>query len=118
MEERPIDVVRDSTADGVAEREKEDLGNDPESRSEDDVADRPAVVEGANNEDELGDYVDDDAGEVEDEFEDEESRRAGGGETGGILEGTNGDETDNETDDSGGTLQKLRRGRVSPAGGQ
>jgi hypothetical protein len=109
MEERPIDVVRDSAANRVAERKQQHLGDDPERRSKDDIANRPAVVEGPDHEDELGDDVDDDAGEVEDELENKETGGGGGGEAGAVLEGADGDEADNDTDDGGRALEKLQQ---------
>ena len=57
-------------ADRDAERVKNDLSDDEEGGTKDDVADGPAVVERANDEDELEDDVDDHAGGVEDELDD------------------------------------------------
>jgi len=99
VEEGPVEVVRHGVADRVAEAVQEDLANDPERRAEQDVADRPPVVERAPHEEQLCDDVDDDAGEVEDELEDPEACWGGGREARGVLERADRDQADNDADD-------------------
>lgn len=71
-EEGAINVVGDGITNGDREAILDDLADDEEGGTKQDVADGPAVVQGAKDEDELKDDVDDDAGEVEDEFDDPE----------------------------------------------
>lgn len=105
--------MRDRAADGVAEREQEDLADDPERRAKDDVADGPPVVERPDDEEELRDDVDDDAGEVENELEDPEASRLLRREAGDVLEGTDRDQAGDESDDGTCSLQDLREVTVS-----
>lgn len=107
VEERPVQIVRHGVADRVTEREQEYLPDDPERCAKDDVGDWPPVVERTQDEDELCDDVDDDAGEVEDELEDPEARGGRFREAGGILECADRDQADDETDDSRAALQEL-----------
>lgn len=62
-EEQAVDIVLDGVTDSNTEREEENLGNSEECRAEDNVADGPAVIEGAENENKLGDNVNDCADE-------------------------------------------------------
>ena len=74
-EEEAVDVVFDGVADGDAERKEEDLCDGEKGGAKDDVADRPAVVEGAEDEDELGYDVDHGADERPEDVDDPESGR-------------------------------------------
>lgn len=58
-----------AVTDGDAETVDHDLSQDKEGRSEQNVADRPAIVECPDDEDELEDDVDDCASQVEDEVD-------------------------------------------------
>ena len=99
--EHAIDVVRDSLTDGDAESVEDDLSDREEGRSKDDVSNGPPVVERTNDEHELEDNVDHDAGAIEDELDDPERDRVGGGERGEVLEGCDGDEARHKEDSEG-----------------
>lgn len=79
-------------AEGAAEAIEDDLADGEESGAEEDVAEGPAVLEGADDEEELGDDVDDDADEVKDVGDDPERGGLLVGEGGDALEGADGDE--------------------------
>lgn len=91
----------DSFTDRDTESIEDDLSNREEGRSKDNVANGPPVVERADDEDELEDDVDEDAGSIEDEFDDPERDGVGGGEGGDVLEGRDGDEPRREEDSKG-----------------
>lgn len=110
VEERPVEVVRHGVADRVAKRKQQDLADDPERGPKDDVADGPAVVQRAEDEQQLRDDVDHDAREVEDELEDPEAGRFRAREAGGVLEGADRDQAGDQADDGRGALQDLPRG--------
>ena len=57
-EEEPIDVMLDGVADCDRKGEEDDLRNGEERSTEDNVANRPAVLEGSEDEDELRYNVD------------------------------------------------------------
>lgn len=57
-EEEAVEVVRDALADARAEGVEEDLAGDEEEDAEGDVAQRPAVLEGAGDEDDLHQDID------------------------------------------------------------
>lgn len=98
-EEEAIDVVLDGVADSYAEGEEDDLSNSKEGGAEDDVANRPAVIERAQDEDELQHNVNDDADSGPDEVDDIERDRVGVGEPGEGFEGGDGDE-ERDTEES------------------
>lgn len=60
-EEEAVDVVLDSIADCHAEREEDNLCDSEEGGTEEDITNRPPVIECADHKDELGDDVYDDA---------------------------------------------------------
>ena len=107
VEERPVEVVRHGVADRVAKRKQQDLADDPERGPKDDVADGPAVVQRAEDEQQLRDDVDHDAREVEDELEDPEAGRFRAREAGGVLEGADRDQAGDQPNDGRGALQDL-----------
>ena len=60
-EKETIDVMFDGVADRDAEGEQDDLSNGEEGGAEYDISDGPAVFEGSEDENELGDDVNDGA---------------------------------------------------------
>jgi hypothetical protein len=86
-EKQPIDIMLDRVADSDAEREQEDLCDGEEGGAENDVTDRPAVVEGAEDEDELGNDVDDGADEGPEDVDNPQAGRVGVVEAGEFLKG-------------------------------
>lgn len=62
-EEQAVDVVLDRVADRGTERKKEHLRDREKGGTEDDIADRPAVIERAEDKHELRDRVNDCADE-------------------------------------------------------
>ena len=60
----------DSVADGDAERKQNDLGDGKEGGAEHDVADWPPVLQGAEDEDELGNDVNNGANERPEDVDD------------------------------------------------
>lgn len=82
----------DGIANRYAEGEEQDLSTSIESCAEDDVADGPPVLEGAEDQDELRDDVDWNADERPDDVDDEERDGFGIVEPKELLEGGDGDE--------------------------
>jgi len=99
--------VFDGVTDGSGECKEEDLGNSKEGSAEDDVTYRPAVVERAEDEDELRDYIDDDAHEGPDDVDNPEANGLGEGEGSEALEGRYGDEEGDAEDSEAGEAQDL-----------
>jgi hypothetical protein len=96
--------VLDSVADGSRECKQKNLGDGEECSAKDDIADRPTVIEGAKDEDELGDDVDDDANDGPQDVDHPEADRVGVGEAGEAFEGGDGDEeADAEASEAGET---------------
>ena len=81
----------DGVADGDREREEDDLRDGEERSAEHDVANRPAVLERAEDEDELRDDVDDGADERPEDVDDPQSDRLRKVEPCDLLEGGDGD---------------------------
>lgn len=75
-----------------AEREQQHLRTSKERRAKDDIADRPPVLERAEDEDELQDDIDGNADDRPDQIDDEERDRFGVAESELLLEGGDGDE--------------------------
>lgn len=69
--------MRDGIADGDAECKEENAADSVETNAENNVTDDPAVVEGADNEDELRNNVDDGDNQWEDQVGDEQTNRLG-----------------------------------------
>lgn len=69
-EEEPINIVLDCVAYGRAECEEDDHTNDPKGGAKDDIADGPAVLQRAEDENELRDNVDGHADERPEEVDD------------------------------------------------
>ena len=82
--------------DGVAyrhaEREEDDLRDGEEADAEEDVPDRPSVVERADDDDELRDDVAPDADDWPEEIDDPEGYGVGVAEPGDFVECGDGDE--------------------------
>ena len=92
----------DRITDRRAEREQQHLAAPKERRAEYDVADGPPVVQGAEDEDELGDDVHGDAEERPEEVDDEQGDGFGVVEAEFLLEGGDGDEEgDGEYEEAG-----------------
>lgn len=89
----------DIIADCVAEDVEDDLANDEEEDSESNVAQRPAVLEGAHNEDNLADDVYEEENGVDDVGDDEDADGVGGAQTGPVFER---EERDGAADDEHG----------------
>lgn len=66
--------MRNGVADGSAEGEQEDAAADVESDTEQKVTDNPSVVQGANDENELGNDIDDNDDKRVDKVRDEQTR--------------------------------------------
>lgn len=62
--------MRNSLTNRDTKSKEDDLANRKEGDSKDDVPNRPTVFQSPNDEDQLENDVNDDAGEVEDEFDD------------------------------------------------
>ena len=106
-EEQAVDVVFDGVADGNAEGEQQNLREHPEARAEDDVADRPAVLEGTEDEDQLRHDIDDGADERPQDVDNPEANWLGVFEAGELLEGGDRDEEANTEDDEAGDAEEL-----------
>lgn len=112
-EEDTVEVVGDGVADGCAEGEEQDAAYDVEADAEQEVADDPSVVEGADNQDKLGYNVDDDDDEGVHEVGDEESHRVLVVERSPSLEGARGDDEADTADKKTGEAQELSVSRLS-----
>ncbi|KAJ8114255.1 hypothetical protein OPT61_g3818 [Boeremia exigua] len=71
--EQAIEIVLDSVADGVAEDIQNDLSNDEEENAKNNVTHRPAVLEGADNENDLADEIDEEEDGVDKVGNDEDA---------------------------------------------
>lgn len=92
----------DRITDRRAKREEQHLATPEERRAEYDVANGPPVVEGTEDEDELGYDVDGDADEGPEEVDDEEGNGFGVVEAEFLFEGGDGDEEgDGEYEEAG-----------------
>jgi hypothetical protein len=91
-EEESINIMLNGVADRNAEGEQKDLAASEEDGAEDDVADGPAVLEGTEDEDELGDDVHGDADDGPQKVDHEERHRLREGESELAFEGADGDE--------------------------
>jgi len=94
-EEDPINIVFDGVADGIAKDEEEHHAEAVKASSEEDITIRPSVFESLVDEDKLGGYVHCDTNYGPYEVNDPEGHRRGIGETGELLEGSNGNEEAN-----------------------
>jgi hypothetical protein len=83
------------------------LCNREECGAEDDVANRPAVIERAEDEHELRDSVDDGADERPEDVDDPECDGLGEAEAGEALEGRDGEEEGNAKDDQTRDAEEL-----------
>ena len=109
-EEEAVDVVLDGVADSNREREEDDLRDGEERGAEHDVADRPAVLERAEDEHELRDDVDDDADERPEDVDDPQPERLRVLEPRELFERGDRDEEAHAEDDEGGYLEELQDG--------
>lgn len=85
----------DVFADDIAQNVQDDLANDEEEDAERNVAQWPAVLQCANDEDDLADNVDEEEDGVHDVGDNEDSDRVLGVETSPVLEGEEGDSAAN-----------------------
>jgi hypothetical protein len=74
-EEEAVNVVLDSIADCHAEGEEDNLGDSEEGGTEEDITNRPSVVECTGHKDELGDDVYDDTNGWPDKVDDPKGER-------------------------------------------
>lgn len=91
-EEQSVDIMLDGVADRDTEGKQEDLATSEEDGAEDDVADGPAVLEGTEDEYELGNDVHGDADDGPQEVDHEERHRLREGESELGFECADGDE--------------------------
>lgn len=87
LTEGRVKVVFQGVAEGGAEAIHDDEADGVEGGAKEDVAQGPAVFEGADDEEELGEDVDNDADEVKDVHDDPEGGRLFVGEGCHALEG-------------------------------
>ena len=99
----------DGVANGDAKGEEEDLSDGEEGDAKEDVAQRPAVVKRAEDEDELGDSIDDDACEGPEDVGDPEGNGVLVVEASKFLEGGDGYEELKAKDEKAGYAEKLGR---------
>ena len=103
----------DAVADGVAEDVQDDLADDEEEDAEHDIAERPAVLECAHDEDDLADEVDEEEDGVDDVGNDEDADWVLSVHTRPILKCEKGDGTaNNEHGKRGQAQQPDRQGRA------
>ena len=102
----------DPVADGVAKDVQDDLSNDEEEDAENNVAQWPAVLERADDENNLADKVDEKENGVDYVRDNEDADRVLGIQTSPVLEGEEGDgATNNEHAQGGQSQQPDRQGR-------
>lgn len=94
-------------ANRVAEAVEQDLGRDEKEAPKRNVEQRPPVVEGAHDEQQLRDDVRDDAHQWEHELEHEQGRRFRRRQPGTVLERRERDETRHESDDERRSVESL-----------
>jgi hypothetical protein len=107
--------VLDGIADGDVECVEDDLTDGKKGGSEDDVANGPSVVQGADDEDQLEDDVDEDAERVEDVGDDPKSDRLCGRHAGYAFERGHGNKGDDKPDNERGDSEELLQGRRTGA---
>jgi hypothetical protein len=100
--EQPIEVVLGAIADNVAKDVQDDLSNHKEEHAEDDVAQRPAVLQRTHDKDNLADEVDEEEDGVDDVGEDEDANGVLSVQTSPVLEGEKGDGAANDEHAEGG----------------
>lgn len=89
----------DSIADRHTECKQNDLGDGEEGGSEDDIANGPSVLKGAENKDKLWDDIDDGANEWPENVDDPECKGFGVIESSKSFEGGNGNKEAYAEDD-------------------
>jgi hypothetical protein len=94
-EEEAVDVVLYSVADGSGECKQKNLGNGEKCSAKNNVTNGPAIIEGAEDENELRDDVDDDADNGPEDVDHPKPDDVGVGEAGETLKGGDGDEERN-----------------------
>lgn len=109
-EEQAVDVMLDRVADRGTEREQKHLRDREEGGAEDDVANRPTVIERAEDKHELRDRVDDCADERPEYVDDPKANRFRVAEAGVALECRNGKEEAESEKHKGGDTDELRKG--------
>jgi len=108
-EEQPIDVVFNRIAYRNAKREQENLTSCVEGRAKDDITDRPPILEGTEDEDELGDDVNGDADERPEHVYDVQCNRRRVGEAEELLESGNSDEEGSTEDNEARDAEELKK---------
>jgi hypothetical protein len=109
-EKETVQIVFDGIADGDVEAVNDGLADGEKCGSKDNVANRPSVVQSADDEDELKDDINDDAKCVEDVGNDPETQGLGGCHSGYTLERGNSNKGNDKPDNERGNTEELPRG--------
>lgn len=96
-----------TVAEDLTEAVKKDEADGVGKHTKDDVSQRPAVIEGTPDEQELGDNIDDNADEVEG-IDDDPERDGVLFAKGDVFEGTDGEEEADEEEGEAGQTHDLR----------
>lgn len=107
--EQAVEVVLDTVADNVAEDVQNDLSNNEEEYTEDDVAQRPAVLQCAQDENDLADEVDEEKDGVDNVCDNKDADGVLSVQTSPVLEGEEGDGAANDEHAEGGQSQQPDR---------
>jgi len=112
-EEEAVDVVLYSVADGSGECKQKNLGNGEKRSAKGNVTDGPAIIKGAEDENELRDNVDNDADNGPEDVDHPKPDDVGVGEAGETLEGGDGDEEGNAEYGKAGEAENPERERCA-----
>lgn len=104
--EQTVKIVLDAIADGIAKDIQDDLSNDEEENTENNVAHWPAVLERAQNEDDLADEIDKQEDGVDNVCDNEDTDGVLSIQTGPVLESKEGDGSTNDEHAKGGQAQQ------------
>lgn len=107
--EKPIKIVLDAVADGVTKDVQNDLSDDKKEDTKDNVTERPAVLKGTHNENDLADEVDEEEDCVDKIRDDEDANGVFGTQTSPVLESEEGDGASNDEHGEGGQAQEPDR---------
>ena len=101
-EEQAVKVVLNAVADGVAKDIQDDLSNHEKENAKNNVAHWPAVLERAENEDDLADKIDKQEDGVDNVCDNEDADRVLSIQAGPVLESKEGDSATNNEHAKGG----------------
>lgn len=107
--EQAVKVMLDTVADGVAKDVQNYLADNEEEDAKNDIAHRPAVLESAENENDLADEVNEEENGVHDVRNDEDADGVLSIQTGPVLESEKGDGTANDEHAERGQSQQPDR---------